>query len=48
MAISPKENECYAYLSTMLLDSILVNSNNKYYTEILVCNKYQRIKYKFQ
>ena len=30
ISIAPKENECYTYLSTILLDSILVNSNNEH------------------
>ena len=34
--IAPKQNERYAYLSTILLDSILVNSNNEYYPQIFL------------
>ena len=30
----PKDGDCYAYLSTVLLDSILVDANNKYYPQI--------------
>ena len=32
--IEPKDGGCYAYLSTVLLDSILVDSNNKHYSQI--------------
>ena len=34
--IVPKQSERYAYLSTILLDSILVNSNNEYYPQIFL------------
>ena len=34
--IVPKDNECYAYLSAILLNSILVNSNNKLYPQIFL------------
>ena len=34
--IAPKENEHYVYLSTILLDSIPVNSNNEYYPQIVL------------
>ena len=34
--IAPKQNEHYAYLSTILLDFILVNSNNEYYPQIFL------------
>ena len=34
LPIAPKESECYAYFSTGLLDSNLVNSNNEYHPEI--------------
>ena len=34
--IKPKDVDCYAYLSTILLDSILVNSNNKHYPQIFL------------
>ena len=34
--ITLKENERYAYLSTILLDSILVDSNNEYYAQIFL------------
>ena len=42
--IKPKDGDCYAYLSATLLDSILVNSNNKnhpqiYFRKMLVCCK---------
>ena len=33
--IEPKDDDCYAYLSTILLDSILVDLNNKHYPQIL-------------
>ena len=32
----PKDGDCYAHLSTILLDSILVNSNNKHYPQIFL------------
>ena len=32
--IEPKVGDCYAYLSTILLDSILVDPNNKHYPQI--------------
>ena len=32
----PKENECYTCLCVILLDSIFVNSDNKYYPEIIL------------
>ena len=32
--IEPKDGDCYAYLSTILLDSVLVDLNNKYYPQI--------------
>ena len=34
--IASKGNECCAYLSTILSDSIFVNSNNEYYPQILL------------
>ena len=34
--IEPKGGDCYAYLSTILLDSILVDLNNKHYPQILL------------
>ena len=34
--IAPKNNKCYAYLSTILLDSILVNSNNEHCPQIFL------------
>ena len=34
--IAPKENECYAYLSIILLNFIFVNSNNEYYPHIFL------------
>ena len=34
--IAPKENEHYAYLSTVLLDSILFNSNDEYYPQMFL------------
>ena len=36
MSIEPKDGDCYAYLSTTLLDSILVNSNNKQHPQIFL------------
>ena len=30
----PKENESYDYVSVILLDSVFVNSDNKYYPQI--------------
>ena len=32
----PKDGDCYAYLSIILLDSILVDLNNKHYPKILL------------
>ena len=34
--IEPKSGDCHAYLSTILLDSILVDLNNKHYPQILL------------
>ena len=34
--IEPKNGDCYAYLSTILLDSILVDLNNKHYQQIIL------------
>ena len=34
--IEPKDGDCYVYLSTTLLDSILVNSNNKNHPRIFL------------
>ena len=34
--IKPQDGNCYARLSTILLDSILVNSNNKHYRQIFL------------
>ena len=34
--IEPNNCDCYAYLSTTLLDSILVDLNNKHYPQILL------------
>ena len=36
LTIAPINDECYAYLSTISLDSILVSSNNKYYPQIFL------------
>ena len=32
--IEPKNGHCYAYISTILLDSILVDPNNKHHLQI--------------
>ena len=32
----PKDNECFASLSVILLDFIFINSDNEYYPEILL------------
>ena len=34
--IEPKSGDCYAYLSAILLDSILVDLNNKHHPQILL------------
>ena len=34
--IEPKSGDCYAYLSAILLDSILVDLNNKHHSQILL------------
>ena len=34
--IESKDGDYYEYLSTILLDSILVNSNNKHYPQIFL------------
>ena len=34
--IAPQGNNCYSYLSTILLDSIFVNSNNEHYPQIFL------------
>ena len=36
LTIAPKNDECYAYLTTISLDSILVSSNNEYYPQIFL------------
>ena len=38
--IEPKDDGCYAYLSTILQDSILVDLNNKHYPQILLKKMY--------
>ena len=34
--IAPQGNDCYSYLSTILLDFIFVNSNNEHYPQIFL------------
>ena len=36
ITIEPKDGAYYAHLSTILLDSVLVNSNNKHYPQIFL------------
>ena len=36
ITIEPEDGDCYAYLSTIILDSILVNSNNKHHPQIFL------------
>ena len=36
MPIEPKSGDCHAYLSTILLDSILADLNNKHYLQIFL------------
>ena len=49
IAIEPKDGDCYAYLSTILRDSILVDLNNKHYPQIPIkkCVCIDKSNYKF-